>query len=123
MGIEVKGSLAIFFMAAWLTGTVITAIVATENFYTIDRLFAARTDAGCNAAVEKLGDNEARTLLRYLSSELNRLYFQVWGIAQIAVGIAVLWCVVALPKASRAKWMVVSMLGITLLFFAVITPQ
>ena len=110
-------------MAVWITGTVWMGVVATENFYTIDRLFAARPNAQFTAAVEKLGDPYARFLLRYLSSELNRLFFQVWGLGQIGVGILALWCVVALPKSGKSKWMIVSMLAISLLFAAVITPE
>lgn len=118
-----KRRLAIFFMAVWLTGTVLMAVVATENFWTIDRLFSAPPNAAFAATVDKFGDADARALVHYFSSELNRLYFQVWGIFQTAVGIFVLWCVVSLPKASRPKWLIVSMLAITLLFAAIITPQ
>jgi hypothetical protein len=118
-----KRRLAIFFLAVWLTGTLFMAVVATENFWAIDRLFAARPNPVFAATIEKFGDDNSRALVYYFSSELNRLYFQVWGILQIAVGMFVLWCVVALPKASRSKWMVVSMLGISLLFAAVITPS
>ena len=99
------------------------AVVATENFYTIDRLFAARPNPVFATTVDKFGDDAARGLEHYFASELNRLYFQVWGIIQIGVGIYVLWCVVAIPKASRPKWMIVSMLAIALLFAGLITPQ
>src|SRR5579884_1093828 len=110
-------------MAVWLTGTVLMAVVATENFYTIDRLFGAHANPAFIATVAKIGDDNGRTLLWYLSSELNRLYFQVWGLLQIALGIFVLWCVVALPKSAKSKWMIVSMLAISLLFSALITPE
>ena len=66
---------AVFCMGAWLMGTVFTAIVATQNFYTIDRLLAAQPNTAFTAAVDKLGHQEARELLRYLSSELNRSTF------------------------------------------------
>ena len=114
---------AIFCMAVWLTGTIWMALVATQNFYTIDRLFDSHANPGLTAAAEKLGEPEARLLLEYLSSELNRLFFQVWGLVQIGIGILTLWLVVSLPKLSKSKWMIVSMLGITLLFAAVITPH
>jgi len=118
----VKRRLAILLMAVWITGTVWMAVAATENFYTIDRLFAAHNPA-FSAVVEKLGTSDSNFLLRYLSSELNRLFFQVWGLVQIGVGILALWCVVSLRKATKAKWMIVSMLAITLLFAAIITPE
>jgi hypothetical protein len=118
-----KRRLAILSLAVWLSGTVFMAIVATENFWTIDRLFAARPNPAFVATLDRVGEESARGLIHYYASELNRLYFQVWGILQIAVGIFLLWCVVGLPKTNRTKWLVVSMLAITLLFVALITPS
>jgi hypothetical protein len=109
-------------MAVWLTGTVFTAVVATQNFYTIDRLLEAQPNPAFHAATEKLGTHQMREVLRYLSSELNRLYFQYWNLAQLAVGILALWLVVKLPDANRAKWAIVSMLGIVLFMTVLITP-
>jgi len=114
---------AVFCMGAWLMGTVFTAIVATQNFYTIDRLLAAQPNTAFTAAVDKLGHQEARELLRYLSSELNRLYFQYWNIAQLAIGILALWLTGKLPGPSKAKWGIVAMLGIVLFLTVSITPQ
>jgi len=76
-------------MGAWLMGTIAVATVAAENFYTIDRLLAARSNPAFAQLVDRLGAAEARELLRYLSSELNRLYFQIWDYTQIAIGVAV----------------------------------
>jgi hypothetical protein len=109
-------------MAVWLTGTVFTAVVATQNFYTIDRLLEVQPNPAFHEAVEKLGQDQMREALRYLSSELNRLYFQYWNLAQLAVGILALWLVVKLPYANRAKWTIVAMLGIVLFMTVVITP-
>src|SRR5207247_4279623 len=72
-----KQRVALVLMGAWLAGTVCTSVVATENFYTIDRLLAGSPNAAFSAALQRLGPPEARDLLRYLSSELNRLYFQL----------------------------------------------
>ena len=114
---------AILCMAVWLSGTIWMAVVATQNFFTIQRLFDARPHPAFIAAVEKLGAADAHFLLMYLSSELNRLFFQVWGLLQIGIGIFTLWLVTAIPGLAKAKWMIVAMLGITLLFAALITPQ
>ena len=114
---------AIFGMAMWLMGTVSMAVVATQNFFTIDRLLEAQGNPAFVAAVSKLGASESRELLRYLSSELNRLYFQYWNLAQLPIGIFVLWMVVRLPGSQRAKWEVVAMLAIVLFLTVVITPQ
>lgn len=114
---------SVFGMAALLAGTVFMAIVATENFYTIDRLLASQPNPAFGAAVNKLGAPEAREVLRYLSSELNRLYFQYWNAAQFVLGIFVLWMIRKLPNSGRVKWYVVAMLGIVLVLTVVVTPQ
>jgi hypothetical protein len=120
---QVMRQWAVFGMAALLAGTVFIAIVATQNFYTIDRLLAAQPNPAFGTAVNKLGVPEARELMRYLSSELNRLYFQYWNLAQLPIGIFVLWMIVRLPDSQRAKWYVVAMLGIVLVLTVVITPR
>lgn len=82
---------ALVVMGAWVMGSICMSIVATQNFYTIDRLLADRSGAAFTAMVQKLGQPAARELLRYLSSELNRLYFQMWNVAQVVFGIGALW--------------------------------
>jgi hypothetical protein len=113
---------AAFGMAAWLIGTVFVAVVATQNFYTIDRLLQAQPNPTFAAEINQLGAGQTRELLRYLSSELNRLYFQYWNLAQLVIGVFVLWMVVRLPGSRAAKWYVVSMLGTVLLMTILITP-
>jgi hypothetical protein len=114
---------AVFGMALWLMGTIAMVVVATQNFYTIDRLLEAQPNPSFSAAVNKLGTEDAREVLRYLSSELNRLYFQYWNLAQLAIGLLVLWMIVKLPGSQRVKWYVVAMLAIVLFLTVVITPQ
>jgi hypothetical protein len=114
---------AIVLLSIWIAGTVAVAIVATQNFYTIDRLLASSPNESFQQTVEKTGHDEARELLRYLSSELNRLYFQYWNLAQMAIGILALWLVVKPLGTSKAKWAIVAMLAVVLLMTAWITPQ
>jgi len=115
-------SLAIFCVAVWLTGTFAVAVVATENFFTIDRLLDAKPNPAFAADVAKLGHDATRELLRYLSSELNRVYFQYWNVVQLAVGIVALWFVIKLPAANRPKWGILGMLAIALFLTALIAP-
>src|SRR5262249_24316760 len=110
-------------MGLWLMGTIAMAIVATQNFWSINRLLQHKPNASFNADVDKLGYDEARALLYYYSSELNRLYFQYWNVAQLAIGIMTLWLVVRVPNANKAKWGIVAMLWIVLFLTALITPQ
>ena len=109
-------------MAVWLTGTVAMAVVATQDFFTVDRLLQARANPVFASDIDKLGHDATREMLRYLSSELNRLYFQYWNLAQMAVGILALWLVVKVPGADKPKWGIVSMLGIVLFLTVLITP-
>jgi hypothetical protein len=111
---------ALVVMGAWTMGSICMSVVATENFYTIDRLLETTTKAEFYAAVQKLGHGPARDLLRYLSSELNRLYFQVWNIAQLALGALALWLAGRTP---RIRWGILTMIGIVVLMLAYLTPQ
>jgi hypothetical protein len=110
-------------MAVWLMGTVVMAVVATQNFYTIDRLMESSSHPVFVADIEKLGHDAARDLLRYLSSELNRLYFQYWNLAQLPLGILALWLVIKIPGSDNAKKQIVAMLGIVLFLTVLITPR
>jgi hypothetical protein len=64
----------------------------------------------------------AREMLRYLSSELNRLYFQYWNLAQLPLGIIALWLVSGLPRSKYQTWEIVSMLLVVLFLMVVVTP-
>jgi hypothetical protein len=116
-------SWAIFCMGLWLMGTVATAIVASENFFTIYRLLEAQANPTFAADVQQLGPDAAQDFLKYLSSELNRLYFQWWNIGQLAIGMLCLWLVVKVPAANRPKWVIVAMLAIVLFLTVLITPR
>ena len=129
---------ALVLMGAWLAGTVCTSVVATENFYTIDRLLAGSPSTAFTALVHQLGQPQARELLRYLSSELNRLYFQLWNVAQLVIGALVLWLVYrgqtrtsdltpvgrtfGLTRALTPVAGVIAMLAVVVLMLAWLTP-
>jgi len=81
--------LLIALLAGWIAGTLILAGVATQNFRTIDRLLSGPTPE-FSRAIAPLGNDEARVVLRHLSSELNRLYFRAWGLIQLLLGGAIL---------------------------------
>lgn len=114
---------ALFVMGAWIAGTIIVGVVASENFYTIDRLLAASANPTFMSVADRLGHVQTRDLLRYLSSELNRLYFQVWNVTQLGVGIVALWLLGADRVHARARWGVASMLAIVAVMMTWLTPQ
>lgn len=106
-----KSRWAMFTIGAWLFGSLTMATVAAENFYTIDRLLAGSTSSTFLSMVERIGEPQARELLRYVSSELNRLYFQLWNVAQLTFGITLVWLLARDPTTTRARWGVMVMLA------------
>lgn len=113
-------------LGAWIAGSICSSVVATENFYTIDRLLAARANPAFAAAVDRLGSPQARDLLRYLSSELNRLYFELWNIAQIILAVLVAWLMRSAPQEAAftrpVKRGVILMVVIVLVMLGYLTP-
>ena len=111
-----------FCMAIWLSGSVFISVIATQNFYTIDRLIDKSPNDVFRVVVETMENPQARDLLRYLSSELNRLYFQYWNLAQLPVGIMALRLVSSIPRSRLATWGIVAMLCVVLFLMVFITP-
>jgi hypothetical protein len=122
---------ALVVMGMWTMGSICMSVVATENFYTIDRLLDGSTSVAFHRTVQQLGHAPARDLLRYLSSELNRLYFQAWNVAQLVLGGLALWLLATsrgpstMPHAQRrrALWSVAGMVGVVVLMLGYLTPQ
>jgi hypothetical protein len=112
-----------FCMAIWLSGSVFMVVIATENFYTIDRLIEKSPNDVFRVVVETMENPPARDFLRYLSSELNRLYFQYWNLAQLPLGILALRLVSSIPKSRLATLGIVAMLCVVLFLMVFITPQ
>lgn len=80
---------AAFLLGAWLLGSCAMFFVATRNFQGVTRLLETPS-AGASSRIEQLGPADARLLLRYQVSELNRLYFATWERMQIALGVILL---------------------------------
>lgn len=118
-----KQQWAMFAMGAWLAGNVMVAVVAAENFYTVDRLLAGSTNSAFASQVARLGHPETRDLLRYLSSELNRRYFRLWNVTQVAIGLLVLWLIARRPSVATARWGVLGMVGLVALTIVWLTPE
>lgn len=112
-----------FAIGMWISGTLIISFVAAENFFTVDRLLTGSINSTFPTLVEKLGHPQSRDLLRYLSSELNRLYFQAWNVMQLAIGGLALWLIAGKPLATRAKWGIVGMMAVVVLMLIWLTPE
>jgi hypothetical protein len=117
-----RANWAMFCMAVWLSGSVFITVVATQNFFTIDRLLAESSNLVFNDLVTTMKSPTARELLRYLSSELNRLYFQYWNIVQLPVGIVALRLVGGIPGSKHATWGIAAMIFVVLFLMVFITP-
>ena len=115
-----KRDVALFLVGAWVMGTISMALVATQNFYTIDRLLEALPHPVFGEIVSSLGSSSAREFLRYLSSELNRLFFVGWGVAQIGVGVVISWLL--WKQDARVRWGALAMLTLALVLTLLLTP-
>jgi hypothetical protein len=119
-----KRDAALFLLGAWMLGILAMALVAMENFYTIDRLLESASHARFKAAVEALDNTEgapARDVLRYVSSELNRLFFMAWGVGEAAIGAVLVWLVWGLPD-RRVRGALIGAWVLTLILTFAITP-
>lgn len=117
-----KPGAAAFCLGIWVMGTVCISVAATQNFYTIDRLLAAGGHPSFVEGVDRLGAPAARDLLRYLSSELNRLFFRYWNLVQLPLGGLTLWLVLGPSGDRRLRWLVGAMLAIAVVLTVVVTP-
>jgi hypothetical protein len=117
-----KRQWAMFLLGMWLCGSLAVSFVATQNFHTVDRLLTGSQNAEFQAEVHTIGSPVAREFLRYLSSELNRLYFLVWNYAQIAIGTLTLLMLSGSPS-RWARRVVIAMLAIVVLMTFYLQPQ
>ena len=109
-------------LGAWLMGSLMMFVIAPTNFRLIDELLASSGNASFHGVVERAGATPARELLRYLASELNRTFFFRWNVAQVLLGVLVLWL---LPRAARdraAWWLALAASAIAVSLLGVFTP-
>lgn len=76
---------AAFLIGAWLLGSLAMFFVATQNFQGVTSVLDVPSQKA-NARIEKLGAEDARFLLRYQVSELNRYFFDSWERVQLVLG-------------------------------------
>jgi hypothetical protein len=118
-----KDRWALFVAGGWTAGSLFVMAVATQNFHTIDWLFRASDNSVFRSLVQEIGEGRTRDLLRYLSSELNRLYFREWSIAQLVLGAGVYALAGSRADARRVRTLVGAMIAIVLLMLAWMTPE
>ena len=74
---------AAFCLGVWVMGTVCVSVVAMQDFCTVDRLLTTSSNEAFAGMVEDFGREDSRNFLRYLASELNRLFFRLWNLAPV----------------------------------------
>jgi hypothetical protein len=106
-------ALIITLLGGWITGTLLIAFVATQNFRTVDRLLSGPTDEFSHA-LAPLAHDEARSVLRYLVSELNRLFFSAWGLTQLVLSATIVAAALGLRPLDR------TVITLTAMVFAIV---
>ena len=115
-------TLSALVLGAWISGTLFMWAVATQNFRLVDRLLAAPPGQWTERA-QPLAPGDARLLMRYQASEVNRLFFERWGWAQVALAGLLAALVSTRP---RDRWLWISalvMLAIALGLQLFVVPE
>lgn len=116
-------AVGIAILGAWLGGTLFMWFAATRSFRTVDRVLTASRPE-FELAVQPLGHDRTRTVLRYLASEINRTYFRLYGWVQVLLGvILILLLARQAPRDTVAVVLAGVMLGLVLILTFVIQPQ
>ncbi len=74
----------VFLLGVWCGATVFMWQTAIQNF-TVANALTQSDNTGFRAAVEGLSAENLRAAVRYQASEVNRLFFNGWGWAQIPI--------------------------------------
>lgn len=105
-----------------MAGTLGMWVVATSNFRAVDRVLNRPSEPAA-AVIATVPEAARRPLLRYLASELNRLFFRVWGAAQLLLAAGVLLLLARQsPRNATDITIAAVLLGLVLILVAVITP-
>jgi hypothetical protein len=113
---------ACFFLGLWLAGGLFMAYVATQNFRGVDRLLSGDNPAA-GLRLKPLGP-QARMILRYQASEMNRWLFGAWETTQLVCG--AVFFVIMLFGSRENKFVLAGILlglGLVLLQHLVLTPE
>jgi hypothetical protein len=105
-------------LGGWLVGTLFMWFVATQNFATVDRILAA-PPAAFQPMTATLDPAQTREVLRYEASELNRLYFDRWGYAQVLLALTAVALAWTGGRRLRACILVAAVIAVGLQFYVV----
>ncbi len=112
--------LSVLLLGGWLAGTLFMWAVATQNFRLVDRLWSSPPPEAAER-IKPLAGGDARLLMRYQASEVNRLFFARWGWTQLAIAAVFTVLVFGLPPDRLLRATALLMLAIAAgLQFAVV---
>ena len=83
-----KNFLTVFILGVWSGGTVFMWMIAINNFQIVEAILETPTESFQRSA-SILPVETLRLLMRYQASEVNRLFFESWGIIQIGISATV----------------------------------
>ena len=105
-------------LGGWALGTLFMWVVATQNFATVERILGAQPDA-VESISAPLEEGELREILRYQASELNRLYFDRWGLAQLPLALLAVVLAWSLGRRLRVAVLLIALIACGLQFYVV----
>jgi len=95
---------------------------ATRSFRTVDRVLQSPSPQ-LEQTIQPLGQDKARVLLRYLSSEINRTLFAAYGWSQILLGLLLIFLLRRqTPRDTISLALAGVMLGLALILTLIIQP-
>ncbi len=112
-----------FLLGVWLGGSLFMYVIATHNLEAADRVLGSPPPAAAKI-IDSVGADPARLLLQHQASELNRVYFEYWGVAQLIIGGAVFGLLLFATR--EGTWPVVTalaMLALVAMMRFILTPD
>jgi len=79
----------VFLLGAWSGGTLFMWSVAMQNFAVVNHILEGDHE-DVRQAASSLEPGGLRSLLRYQASEVNRLFFEKWGLIQLPIAAIVM---------------------------------
>ena len=86
MGQSVQRSILVFILGVWCGASVFMWFVATRNF-AVARALQETPAAGFEQVTAALDAEAIRLTTRHQASEVNRLFFDAWGLVQIPIAL------------------------------------
>lgn len=95
--------LACLILGAWMGCSLFMTALATTNFRLVDQLLDIPTVPAAAKQFQALGPVAARHMMRYQAGEVNRYFFETWGLVQIALALAVIGVIVFAVRARATQ--------------------